>query len=166
MKCSTCGEEHELLEPSFHRPEAVVQLASDERAERVKESDDLCVVWARSGAERHRFFVRCVMTVPLLDGDGETGWGLWAEVEAADFRRIVEMWTDAEQAGIPPMRARVANRVPGYPETVGLPVILTLTGPTTRPRLAFDATSDHPLALECQAGVCTHRVMEWLADLR
>ena len=89
MKCATCGDDHDLLDPTFRRPEAVVALAGNERANRVKEGDDLCVIRACADAEPHRCFVRCVLKVPLLDADGETAWGLWAEVEVTDFRRIV-----------------------------------------------------------------------------
>jgi hypothetical protein len=166
MKCASCGEEHELLEPTFRRPDAVVSLASEERAARVKEGDDLCVLRAASIGAEHRGFVRCVLPVSLLDAEESTRWGLWAEVARADFHRIVETWSDPGQSELPAMEATIANRVPGYPETLGLPVTLRLTGPTTRPSLAFGADSIHPFALECRRGVCVHRVMEWLASIR
>jgi hypothetical protein len=121
MKCATCGDDHDLLEPTFRRPEAVVALSSAERSQRVKEGDDLCVIRARAEGEPHRCFVRCVLNVPLLDADGRTAWGLWVEVEVTDFRRIVEAWSDPAQATFPAMQASLANRVPGYPDTLGLP---------------------------------------------
>jgi hypothetical protein len=166
MKCATCGEDHDLLDPTFRRPEAVVTLASAERAARVKESDDLCAIWAASEGESHRYFIRCVLKVALLDAEGQTAWGLWAEVAEADFRHIVEKWSDPQQASLPPVEALLANRVPDYPETLGLPATLRMTGPTTRPELAFDRLSIHPFAIECQNGVCTHRVMEWFENMK
>ena len=166
MKCATCGEDHDLLDPTFRRPEAVVSLPKAERAARVKESDDLCALWAASEAESHRYFVRCVLKVALLDAEGEAAWGLWAEVGEADFRLIVEKWSDPQQAELPPMAALLANRIPAYPETLGLPATLRLTGPTTRPDLTLSGSSIHPFAMECQNGVCTHRVMEWLEDMK
>lgn len=162
MKCATCGEEHDLLEPTCRRPDAVVSLPAGERAARVKEGDDLCAIWAKADGEAHRYFVRCRLPVGLLDADGETAWGIRAEVGEADFRRIVDMWSDPNQARQPPMEAVLANRVAGYPETVGLPAKLRLTGPTTRPQLTFDRSSVHPFATECEHGVSAHRVMEWL----
>jgi len=69
------------------------------------------------------------------------------------------------QADLPPVEALLPNQVPNYPETVGLPVTLRMTGPTTRPELAFDRSSIHPFALECRNGVCIHRVMEWLENV-
>jgi hypothetical protein len=144
----------------------VVSLSPEERASRVKEGDDLCVLRAVSPAQEQRCFVRCVLPVSLLDATDTTHWGLWAEVAATDYRQIVERWSDPRQSDLPAMQATIANRVPGYPETLGLPVTLRLTGPTTRPSLAFGADSIHPFALECNGGVCVHRVMEWLASLR
>jgi hypothetical protein len=91
-----------------------------------------------------------------------TRWGLWAEVAEKDLTRVLELWDSTSQAQEPPFTALVANHVPGYPETLGLPVQMRLTGPTTRPALAFDAAEQHPLAVECRAGVSVHRVMEWL----
>jgi hypothetical protein len=143
----------------------VVNLSSEERAARVKEGDDLCAIWSQSDDERHRYFVRAVLKVPLLDANDGTGWGLWVEVAESDFQTIVATWSDPQQGKIPLIAAVIANRVPGYPETMGLPLTLRLTGPTTRPQLAFADTSDHPFATECRRGVSCHRVMEWLADM-
>jgi hypothetical protein len=155
-----------LLEPVFRRPQAVVDHSPEFRARHVRENDDLCEIRARTPAERHRCFVRCTLEVPLLDGDGPTHWGLWAEISQTDFQRIWDLWSDPKQSDEPPMKATIANRIPGYPETVGLPVSLRLTGPTTRPALSFESDSSHPFAVECLGGVCTHRVIEWLETIR
>jgi hypothetical protein len=74
---------------------------------------------------------------------------------------VIELWKDPEQSKEPPFRAVISNRLPGYPETLGLPVKTRLTGPTTRPELAFAWYQRHPLAVECRSGVTSHRVMEW-----
>jgi hypothetical protein len=55
----------------------------------------------------------------------------------------------------------LANRVPGYPDTLGLAVSVQLTGPTSRPLLSPHASSDHPFARECLAGVTMHRASKW-----
>ncbi len=94
-----------------------MSLTPSERSARVKESDDLCAIWGRAEGEDHRYFVRCVLKVPLLDAPDETGWGIWADVGEVDFRRIVDTWSDPDQVSLPPMEAVLANRVPDYPET-------------------------------------------------
>lgn len=104
----------------------------------------------------------------LLDGDEErrTGWGLWAEISAADARVTLDRWSDPDQAAQPPFSGALANSVSVFPETIGLPLIVQLTGPTTRPALAFPASCDHPFAVECRRGVTVHRVHEWLSRFR
>jgi hypothetical protein len=164
MKCSTCGEEHELLDPAFARPDVIFAMSADEKMGRVLERDDVCALRGDDGAA-DRYFVRCTLPVRLLDAPGTSCWGLWAEVSEDDSKVIWDAWDDPEQDKLPPMRARIANRIPGYPDTIDLPVVLRLTGPKSRPELAVTRDSLHPFARECAAGVCTHRVVEWLGAL-
>jgi hypothetical protein len=164
MKCSICGEEHELLEPSFSRPDVISGMTAEQKKGRVMESNDICALRGEGGAA-DRFFVRCTLSVPLLDAPGKTGWGLWAEVSEDDSVVIWNAWDDPEQIRMPPMQARVANQIPGYPDTIGLPVLLRLTGPKSRPALSVPSDSLHPFVRECLAGVCVHRVKDWLEGI-
>ena len=161
MKCSTCGEEHELLEPFFSRPDVIFAMSAEQKKGRVLETDDICALRGEGGGA-DRFFVRGRLPVQLLDAPGTSGWGLWAEVSEEDSVVIYNAWDDPEQNRIPPMQARIANRIPGYPDTIDLPVLLRLTGPTSRPELSLTPDSLHPFARECLAGVCIHRVKDWL----
>ena len=167
MQCAICGDEHDLmdLEPSFRRPEDVVQMSAEARASRVKEDDDLCRI-APAGSEGHRYFVRCVLAVQLLDLGRSFNWGLWAELEQAAFERVVELWNDANQAAEAPMGAVLASRVPCSPNTIGVPALLRLTGPTTRPALSLDSGVSHPFVGECLSGVLSHRLAEWLQAMK
>lgn len=165
MKCSTCDGEHDLLDPAFRRPDVVANMADGEREARVKESSDLCAIWGRDPDEPHRYFVRSLLWVGLLDADDQTAWGLWVEIGEDDFHRVVERWSDADQAEEPPIRAVIANHIPNYPETIGLPATLRLTGADSRPAVTLDADSIHPFAVECRSGVCIHRVLDWLGSM-
>jgi hypothetical protein len=162
MRCATCGEDHDVLEPTFRRPDVIFAMTADEKQGRVFETDDVCALRGRDTPDR--FFVRGVLPVRLLDGPGTTGWGIWAEVGEEEAATIYRHWSDPDQAALAPMAARLANRVPGYVDTRGLPLSLQLTGPTSRPSLSFTGDSIHPFVSECRAGVCVHRVMEWLTS--
>jgi hypothetical protein len=164
MKCPTCGEEHELLDPVFSRPDVVFAMSPEEKSGRVMENDDICALRGNEG-DLNRYFVRCTLPVRLLDSCGDTCWGLWAEVSEADSKIIWDAWDDPEQEKIAPIDARIANRIPGYLDTTNLAVSLRLTGPTSRPQLSLPDDSLHPFVRECLGGVCTHRVMEWLAGM-
>src|SRR5262245_51704360 len=161
MKCPTCGDEHELLDPIFVRPDVILAMSVAEKKGRVFETDDICALRGEAGGP-DRFFVRCTLAVRLLDAPGVSRWGLWVEVSGEDSVIIRDAWDDPSQDKLPPMQARLSNRVQGYPDTIDLPVSLRLTGPSTRPELSLPADSLHPFVQECARGVCTHRVKEWL----
>lgn len=166
MNCASCGTQHELLDPTFRRPDAVAVIPPEKRRGNVMETDDQCAIRARNATQQDRYFVRCTLAVALVDhGDDVLMWGIWAEVSEADAQVINARWDDPDQAAQPPFAARLANDVPGYPATVGLPVRLVLTGPTTRPALSFDGEHAHSFAVECGAGVTVQRAQEWLSRM-
>jgi hypothetical protein len=165
MKCQTCGEEHELLEPAFGRPDVIFAMSAEEKKNRVFENNDLCALRGVDGTP-DRYFVRCILPVRLLDSEDTAGWGLWVEVSESDCEVIWKKWTDPDQDRLPPMSAALANQIPNQPVTIGLPVRLKLTGAKSRPQISFSNDSLHPFAKECLAGVSTHRVVEWLHGMR
>jgi hypothetical protein len=153
------------MEPTFARPDAFVALDAEAREGRGQANNDLCRI-ADPEPPGMRCFVRAVLAVEVLDQGRTMAWGLWAEVAEADFDEIVALWRDPQQDRHPPIKARVANRVPGYPSTIDMPVELRLTGPKTRPKLAVPPDVTHAFGLECRAGVTSHQVYEWLARAR
>jgi hypothetical protein len=151
LVCSTCGEVHALddMELTFARPEPVDQIPEDERPHKVKQNNDL------SSIGYDRFFVRTLLSLPVLDREEPYSLGVWAEVSEQTFFRIRDLWDDPEQDMEPAFEATLQNRIPHLPETCELPVMLHLTGPKTRPRLTIPP-SDHPLhAQQCQ-GITSH----------
>jgi len=159
--CSTCGEEHELLEPAFRRPQAYVELNEQDRESHAKANNDLCRI-SLPGIET-RFFVRGVLPVAVSDHPTGTQWGLWAEVSESAFNRVLELWSDPDQHTEPPFPGRLANMVNGYSPTLDLELTLSLTGPNTRPQIQFSSNLDHDFVDECRAGVTMHRAAQWLS---
>lgn len=86
--CETCGLSHHTWPPdiAFQRPDAVWNMPGKERAVRVKENDDLCVV----DGERH--FIRAVLFIPLPERDEQWGIGLWVEIAHQDFARYLGIY--------------------------------------------------------------------------
>ncbi len=163
MRCSICGIEHpiEAIEPAFGRPDAYIALSDGERERHAKADDDLCQIDdPTSGGTR--WFVRAVLPVAVTESDEATHWGLWTEVAREVFERVVELWSDPNQINEPPLPARLANHIPTYPETIGLPCALQLTGPNTRAEIVFSPEIDHPLVEEYESGVSAHRAIEWV----
>jgi hypothetical protein len=157
--CGICGEEHAVLDPSFRRPEAFVRLDAAVRELHAKATDDLCSIHLPDADSQ--WFVRGVLPVEVVDRSEDLWWGVWAEVSEPVFRRILEVWSDPAQDQEPPFDGKLANVIPSYPDTLGLPLIVQLTGARSRPRLQFGSASGHPFVLECQAGINAHRASDW-----
>jgi hypothetical protein len=163
MRCATCGEEHEwgTMEPSFERPDAYWAVPEAERPHRTVAGKSDCRIRDIADTER-RYFLRVMLAIPIRGEDRSCNWGIWAEVSASDFKTAWDRWDDADQANEPPFPGVLANSVSEYPETLGLPGLVQLTGPATPPRFRFADSVEHPLAREQRDGVFPERRLEWL----
>jgi len=156
MICSQCGQDHSVddMELTFRRPDVIATMDTEERERTVQEEDDLCAIkWSQ-------YFVRALLPLPVESRDRPYSIGLWVRVEEATFRRVIQLWSEPDQASEPPFDAWVANTIPTVPGALGLPVMLHLTGPTTRPRLEVVAQG-HQLAVEQSRGITAHRANEY-----
>src|SRR5262245_22950469 len=100
----------------FRRPDHNLGIPEQERDERVRCSDDLCKT--RDG----RYFIRCVLEVPIPEMGEFFRWGPWAEVREADFARYLEIWDVEDASGEPAFSGRLANELPPYDGCEGLEV--------------------------------------------
>ena len=164
VRCSQCGKEHDLggVEPSFSRPDAFFEVPLEERERRINHSDEGCLISSKDGQELACFF-RTVLRVPVKGERGSISWGLWVEVSSEAYVRVCDLSKDSDQAAEPPFPCTVANDIPNYPSTRGLPGTMRLTSPTTRPSLVVVSESTHPFAIEASAGVHFERSLEWRA---
>jgi hypothetical protein len=160
--CRECGREHDLdrIEPAFERPDAYVAVPREERQRRISDSDSACLI---ASEDRHELacFVRALLHVPITDEGSRIGWGLWVQIDDHAYRRVVSLWDDPDQAAEPPFPCTVANDIPNYPSTRGLPGVIRLTGPHTRPSLTLALDCEHAFAVEARTGVLNKRALEW-----
>jgi hypothetical protein len=156
--CEQCGDEHQLLDPMFHRPDAFTALAEDQREAHAHADDDLCRIDLPT--EPTRMFVRCVLPVQVQGLPRGISWGLWGEVEEATFARILELWNDDRQSDEAPLPATIANSIPDH-QTLGLEAHIQLTSPTTRPSIVIPAHVDNAFTRQCLAGVNQHQAHLW-----
>jgi hypothetical protein len=164
--CPRCGAKHDLehTEPSFRRPDAFLEVPPAERRFRTLEGNDHCAVRDAADTQR-RYFLRVLLPVPVRGRAEPCNWGIWAEVSPEDYLRVGELWSDPKQSAEPPFPGRLANAIPGYPPTVGLPGRIQLTSPTSIPKFHFDPEVSHPLADEQRQGVAPERVLDWVLPL-
>jgi hypothetical protein len=137
------------MELVFARPEPIDQIPETARLERVKQTKDLASI----GDER--FFVRALLPLPVHGREVPYNLGVWAEVTEEAFFRVLDLWDEPDQDKEPGFPAILQNRIPYLPETCGLPVMLHLTGPKTRPRLLVPPSA-HPLHQQQCQGVTAH----------
>ena len=100
-------------------------------------------------------------------------WILWVEVGRDDFDAYVRTWDNAaERQALSPMEGVLANHIPVYHNTLGLPVKVWLQEPGTRPMLSIESGT-HRLRREQSHGVSPKQAMSrcdalllrcWLVD--
>lgn len=161
--CGKCGAEHDLsgIEPTFKRPDAFFAVPAAERERRLSDNDDTCLISSAGGKEL-ACFLRVVLYVPIRGESRPIGWGVWVEVDAPTYWRVSELWNDESQDAEPPFACALANEIPNYPSTLGLPATMTLRKPGMRPSVALSPGSDHPFAVEARTGVHFERALEWM----
>jgi hypothetical protein len=159
--CAICGKPHPIadIELTFRRPDDYARIPSEERHVKAQSTDDLCAIWGDT-EDTHRYFVRCLLPLPVAEWSEAYALGVWVEVARVAFDRIRELWDEPEQAREPAIAATLANTVPFHAPTCGLPGLLRLSGPDTRPQFALDAT-DNSLFTEQNAGISAHRASEY-----
>ena len=123
-----------------------------ERSSKAKFNSDLCQM-------DDRFFIRCLLKIPFNEQAGYFGWGIWIEVAASDFHHYIELY-DKDGSGEPAIHGAIANEIPAYPFTLGIPVLVQFQDSNSRPAVQFPATADHPLATELAHGLDNARYHE------
>ncbi len=157
--CPTCGETHDGL-PTDHGwklPDVVWAIPEKERSNQAKFDSDLC----QFGSSH---FIRCVLKLPFNGQPDYYGWGVWVEVTERDFYRYVEFY-DKDGTGEPAVSGAIANAMPGYPPTLGLPVLVQFQNSTSRPTVHVAASSNHPLATEQSVGIDNRRYHDILVAI-
>jgi hypothetical protein len=162
IRCKHCGKEHEEIDTQigFGKPDAYFKVPETERDQRTIVNSDICDI------DRSRFFARGVLQIPVHEHE-HFGWGIWVEMRAADFDRYMSLYESPDQANEPPLRGHIATSIPAYREdSLGIPVSVQLTGPTTRPILFVNEGVDHPIADEQRNGISMDRLNDYFSSIR
>jgi hypothetical protein len=157
IRCSTCHEMHDLsdMQVGYERPDAWYAVRPDQREERWEMNRDLAAL------DDERFFIRGLVWIPV-HGEEPYAWGVWAAVDEEHFRGYEALFDRPHGEHQPPFPGRIANQLPGYPQTLGLAVTIRPASGTQRPAFVVDDAA-HPLAAEQRDGVHVERVLEFLS---
>lgn len=155
--CQTCGETHDGLptDRGWTLPDAVWAVPEVDRSSRAKFNSDLCQM-----DDRH--FIRCLLKIPFNEQAGYFGWGVWIEVLEIDFYRYIELY-DKDGSSEPAIHGMIANEIPTYPSSLGMPVLMQFQDSKSRPDVRFPATAKHPLATDKADGLNNARYHELIA---
>ncbi|MEF9942732.1 MAG: DUF2199 domain-containing protein [Burkholderiaceae bacterium] len=129
----------------LHLPDAVWSLPYLERYLRSRSNPDFCTL------DDSRYFIRCVLPVPFSYQEGFFGWGIWVEVAKADHDAYLAHYQHGS-VEVAPLAGTVANNLPSFSPTLGLPVTVTLDD-EHRPFVQIDPSSRHKLAREQKKGI-------------
>ena len=154
--CGVCGETHSDLPHDFgwQLPDELWILPEKERQEKLEWSTDLAY-------HDGRWFVRGVLFVPINDGGRRWGWGIWAEIDETAMNIAYYNFTeDASDAPLQP--GTIANKIPGFEDSVGQQIIIRFGTADVRPLFFFPEDSQHPLAVEQREGISIERYHEIL----
>ena len=97
--------------------------------------------------------------MPIEDHEEPFVYGVWSSLSEASFRRVVELWDDPARIEEDPYFGWLSNSIPGYPETVNLPLSVITGSLELRPSFLLH-DGDHPLIREQREGITTARVRE------
>jgi hypothetical protein len=157
--CSRCGEEHEGVPLDWAYAAPVYWDGGRNSNDHLTE--DLCT-WTDDAGETN-FFIRGVLEIPIAESRDTLGYGIWSSLSKDSFRRVVDLWDDPARVEEPPYFGWLSNSLPGYPETLNLPLDVVIRELDKRP-LLYLHDGDHPLVREQQRGISMTRVQE-IAEL-
>jgi hypothetical protein len=118
--------------------------------------DEQAVVHGPNGSG---FYVRGNLEIPVIDIPQDFVLTVWVSVSGDLFERMHLLWNDPRRADELPYPARLANRVPGYPDTWHLSCRLQTRPIGFRPMVELEPSA-HPLAIDQRHGVTSERVRQ------
>jgi hypothetical protein len=150
--CAVCGEQHDELPTCFISPEPFYlgSIPDDERARRVEQSSDQCVV------DGENFFILGNLDVAIRGVEEPLRWTLWTTLSEKNFRRATDLWETAGREQEPPYFGWLSTRIPGYPDTLSLKTVVHTQPVGVRP-LVEVLEQDHELFRDQRDGVSLDR---------
>lgn len=151
-QCTICGESHdELPALGFKCPDYADLVPIEERRERVKIDDDLCVV------DNEYFFIRGSLIVPIIGQQEGLNFAVWVSQRTDHFMSYVENF-DTDDIG--PYFGWLGNEFNFHHQpTLNLETLARFQGNGLRPNIELKE-SEHPLSVAQREGVSLDQAWE------
>lgn len=149
--CDVCGQVHDELPRDFgwKLPDELWELPEEVRQEMLDWSTDVAY-------NEGRWFLRGVLYVPFNFDEGQWGWGIWVEVEEEVMGAAYRCF-EMDATNEPRQPGTIANKIPGFEDSIGQSVDIQFLTPDKRPIFFFPAESEYPLAKEQREGISAER---------
>lgn len=147
FRCAGSGRiETGLPEVSYEQPEVCAALDATAVKRRVLTTSDFTIL------DGQRYFVRVTLLVPIVGYDERFHWAAWIEVGWQAFKAYFEAFEDEDNSSLPAFPGRLANRVDGFPRTMGLTGTAYPRAHGERPHFLLKSRT-HPLAKAQTTGI-------------
>jgi hypothetical protein len=158
--CGSCGVVHEEL-PLDWAYDAPTYWDGPRGSFDLLTSDQC--VWTDDD-DRQTFYIRGLVTIPIIDTADALVYGAWASVAERSFARINELWDEPARVDEPPYFGWLSNTIADYPETLNIPANVVTAALELRPQIVLDPAHDHPLVAEQHHGITLDRARQ-IAEL-
>jgi hypothetical protein len=159
-KCGICGKTHGGLpmDMAYKNPADYFKIPPNERGERIKNNDDVCVI------DDSEFYIRGVLPIPVIDFDNDFQWGTWARVEESDFKTYLKYWDGNIPENLPALIGYLSGGLKDYPESDMISVEIYLQSGNQRPIFKV-LSSENPLGIDQQKGITMEKVHSFVEPL-
>lgn len=153
-RCKSCGAVHPERPTcfGFDAPTVVAQLNDVDRERRVAISSDQCIL------DDENFFILGTLDVPIQGSDEILRWIAWSTLSRPNFERASELWSVDGRESEPPYSGWLSNRIPGFPDTLNVKLLVHTAPLGCRPR--FEVMGDHPIGDVQRHGITGERADE------
>lgn len=161
-RCPSCTEIHQGFPAlAYGLPDEIFLLSPAEKEKRAIISSDLCIL------DDTRYFVRCVLAVPVNGYEEDFEYGPWVEISAKDFSRYSVWFNLGISPGWHAVEGRIANAFPATPQsTQGLSCMMMLPDHDDQRPLVEVTDKSHALYQEQIDGIAITRATELIAQLK
>jgi len=111
-----------------------------------------------------KWFIRGLLGIPFQFQSGRFGWGVWAEVSEETMGRYHAHY-HADQIQAATEYGLLANALPEYENTIGLPIATQFGAIELRPVFFVQGSTNHLLLTEQQLGMTATRYHEIVSSI-
>jgi len=158
-RCSRCDAEHAALPLDWVYEEPAYWDGG--RTDDDFLAENLCTWTDDSGVLC--FFIRGLIEIPIRASSDVFAYGVWSSVGKESFERVLDAWDLPTMLDEPGLFGWLSSSLPGYQETLNLPLDVVMRGRGIRPAFVL-RDGDHPLVREQREGIPLARVRE-IAEL-